>query len=79
MGTRSRAGWPRSRPVERIVYAAPERLRQAGFLELLRDAGIGLVVVDEAHCVSMWGTTSAPTTSSSGTPWRPSASRRSSG
>ena len=40
---------------KRIVYAAPERLRQAGFLDLLRSAGIGLVVVDEVHCVSMWG------------------------
>jgi ATP-dependent DNA helicase RecQ len=40
---------------KRLVYAAPERLRQAGFLELLRSIGIGLVVVDEVHCVSMWG------------------------
>jgi ATP-dependent DNA helicase RecQ len=40
---------------KRLVYAAPERLRQAGFLELLRAVGIGLVVVDEVHCVSMWG------------------------
>ena len=32
-----------------------ERLRQAGFLDLVRSVGIGLVVVDEAHCVSMWG------------------------
>ena len=39
----------------RLVYAAPERLRQARFVELLADVGIGLVVVDEVHCVSMWG------------------------
>lgn len=40
---------------KRLVYAAPERLRQSGFLETLRAIGIGLVVVDEVHCVSMWG------------------------
>ncbi|MGH3135961.1 MAG: RecQ family ATP-dependent DNA helicase, partial [Gaiellaceae bacterium] len=40
---------------KRFVYAAPERLRQAGFVETLRELGIGLVVVDEVHCVSMWG------------------------
>jgi ATP-dependent DNA helicase RecQ len=39
----------------RLVYAAPERLRQAGFVATLRSIGIGLVVVDEVHCVSMWG------------------------
>jgi ATP-dependent DNA helicase RecQ len=39
----------------RLVYAAPERLRQAGFVGTLRAIGIGLVVVDEVHCVSMWG------------------------
>ena len=39
----------------RLVYAAPERLRQARFVEMLRNVGIGLVVVDEVHCVSMWG------------------------
>jgi ATP-dependent DNA helicase RecQ len=39
----------------RLVYASPERLRQARFVELLARVGVGLVVVDEVHCVSMWG------------------------
>ncbi len=40
---------------KRLVYVAPERLRQTGFLDTARSIGIGLVVVDEVHCVSMWG------------------------
>jgi ATP-dependent DNA helicase RecQ len=40
---------------KRLVYAAPERLRRAEFVTLLRTIGVGLVVVDEVHCVSMWG------------------------
>ena len=39
----------------RILYAAPERLRQESFVRTLRGIGVGLVVVDEVHCVSMWG------------------------
>jgi ATP-dependent DNA helicase RecQ len=39
----------------RILYAAPERLRQAPFVRTLRSIGVGLVVIDEVHCVSMWG------------------------
>jgi ATP-dependent DNA helicase RecQ len=39
----------------RLLYAAPERLRQASFVHTLRAIGVGLVVVDEVHCVSMWG------------------------
>ena len=39
----------------RMLYAAPERLRNASFVETLRTIGIGLVVIDEVHCVSMWG------------------------
>ncbi len=39
----------------RLLYAAPERLRNGAFVETLRSIGVGLVVIDEVHCVSMWG------------------------
>ncbi len=41
--------------VYRLVYAAPERLRQPTFLHALRRAGVDRLVIDEAHCVSVWG------------------------
>jgi ATP-dependent DNA helicase RecQ len=39
----------------RLLYAAPERLRQRSFVEALGEIDVGLVVIDEVHCVSMWG------------------------
>ncbi len=37
----------------KILYLAPERLGSAA--ATLRRAGVGLIAVDEAHCVSQWG------------------------
>jgi ATP-dependent DNA helicase RecQ len=38
-----------------IVYLTPERLEKPEVVELLREKGVALLVVDEAHCVSQWG------------------------
>ncbi len=38
-----------------LLYVAPERVMQPSFLEFLRRLEIGLIAIDEAHCISEWG------------------------
>ena len=39
----------------KLLYLAPERLASGGAQRMLQRAGVGLLAVDEAHCVSQWG------------------------
>ena len=38
-----------------FLFIAPERLRVAGFPEMLAKRKPALVAIDEAHCISQWG------------------------
>lgn len=47
-----------NRQLPRFIFLSPERLSSDGYLEYvlkLRSEDIGLVVIDEVHCVSQWG------------------------
>ncbi len=60
---KSSLSWPEQQRVEKavragdvqILYVAPERLLMDRCLELLDSVTLGLVAIDEAHCVSQWG------------------------
>ena len=39
----------------RLLYVAPERFADMTFMAALRSTRVGLLAIDEAHCISQWG------------------------
>ncbi len=43
-----------------ILYIAPERMENAAWISAAREMKIAMVVIDEAHCISMWSQSFRP-------------------
>lgn len=39
----------------KILYISPERMENSEWIEATRQMNLSMVVVDEAHCISVWG------------------------
>lgn len=39
----------------KLLYVAPERLNNEGFIAMINSVKVRMVAVDEAHCISEWG------------------------
>ncbi|KAF8078699.1 ATP-dependent DNA helicase [Lyophyllum atratum] len=44
----------------KLLYVAPERLNNEGFINMMSRVRISLLAVDEAHCISQWGASFRP-------------------
>ncbi|KAI9065831.1 ATP-dependent DNA helicase [Trametes sanguinea] len=58
-----RASWVKQEVISgrmKILYVAPERLNNEGFVAMMRQVKISLLAVDESHCISQWGASFRP-------------------
>ncbi|KAI1788772.1 ATP-dependent DNA helicase [Ganoderma leucocontextum] len=59
----SRTAWIKNEVITgsmKILYVAPERLNNEGFITMMRRVRISLLAVDESHCISQWGASFRP-------------------
>ncbi|EIN14131.1 ATP-dependent DNA helicase [Punctularia strigosozonata HHB-11173 SS5] len=61
--TGDRAAWVKQEVMSgqmKILYVAPERLNNEGFVAMMSRVKISLLAVDESHCISQWGASFRP-------------------
>ncbi|TBU63841.1 ATP-dependent DNA helicase [Dichomitus squalens] len=59
----SKSGWVKNEVITgsmKMLYVAPERLNNEGFMAMMRRVRISLLAVDESHCISQWGASFRP-------------------
>ena len=39
----------------KMLYVAPERFKSGAFLDTIAKVDVGMMAIDEAHCISQWG------------------------
>ncbi|KAG1757650.1 ATP-dependent DNA helicase, partial [Suillus lakei] len=58
-----RSAWVKEEVISgrlKLLYVAPERLNNEGFVTMMSRVKISLLAIDESHCISQWGASFRP-------------------
>ncbi|KAG2154770.1 ATP-dependent DNA helicase [Suillus clintonianus] len=58
-----RSAWVKEEVISgrlKLLYVAPERLNNEGFITMMSHVKISLLAIDESHCISQWGASFRP-------------------